>query len=306
MPAVATINSGLPRSHGLGPLKAAARTLWKAVRMTEHHPKSEFPQAKIDRGSPVPFYFQLAAALEHEIISGRWEAGARLPSEKDFCSHFEVSRTTLRQALGRLEQEGLVSRQKGRGTFVTGARPRSWLLQSSDGFFEEEFGRAGRAVGSEVVGVERGPLPAWACDLLGLKPGSPGVILERIRAVDGLTAMYVTNCLGDELAEAVEKLDGSESLYRMLREQRGLRAAGGRRVAEAMAAPPRMAPLLEVEPGTPLMLIESVTWDDSGRPFDCYQTWLRTDRMKVEIEAVAGPPLADPRAVARTGAVAWT
>ena len=283
--------------------RIASQPVWKAVRMTEHHSHFTLPEAKIDRDSPVPFYFQLAAVLEHEILSGRWETGSRLPSELEFCSHFEVSRTTLRQALGRLEQEGLISRQKGRGTFVTGARPRSWLLQSSDGFFEEEFGRAGRAVSSEVVGVQRGPLPPWACDLLGLAPGSPGITIERIRAIDGLTAMYVTNCLGEELADAVESLDGSESLYRLLRERSGLRAAGGRRVVEALTAEKRLARLLDVAANTPLMFIESVTWDDSGRPFDCYQTWMRTDRMKVEIEAVAGPPLS--LAGARSGAESW-
>jgi len=259
--------------------------------MTEQDPHPELPEARIDRDSPVPLYFQLAAVLEHEIISGRWRPGDRLPSEIDVCAHFEVSRTTLRQALGRLEQEGLILRQKGRGTFVSGARPRSWLLQSSNGFFEEEFSRAGREVSSQVVGIERGPLPFWACDLLELAPGSPGVTLERIRAVDGLTAMYVTNCLGEELAEAVESLDGSESLYRLLRERCGLQAAGGRRVVEALAAERRLAKVLDANASTPLMFIESVTWDSLGRPFDCYQTWMRTDRMKVEIEAVAGPPL---------------
>ena len=117
------------------------------------------PSASIDRGSPVPFYFQLAELLEHEIISGRWEPGLRLPSEHDFCRHFHVSRTTLRQALSRLEQEGLISRHKGRGTFVEGTRPRSWLLQSSGGFFEDEVARKGRRVTSRVRRAKRGVLP---------------------------------------------------------------------------------------------------------------------------------------------------
>ena len=48
----------------------------------------------------------------------------------------------------------------------------------------------------------------------------------------------------------------------------------------------------EVPPRTPLLFVESVTWNGTGQSFDCYQTWLRTDRMKIEIEVVAGPPLA--------------
>jgi len=250
------------------------------------------PETSIDRDSPVPFYFQLAELLEHEIVGGRWEPGVRLPSEVALCGHFSVSRTTLRQALSRLEQEGLISRHKGRGTFVEETRPRSWLLQSSGGFFEEEVERMGRQVTSRVRRVERGPLPAWACDALTLPQGSVGLTLERVRSVDGLIAMYVVNHLPEHLADAVLSLGEDESLYQRLREHCDLEAAGGRRVVEALPAEELLGQLLEVPPKTPLVFIESVTWDVTGQPFDCYQTCLRTDRMKVEIEVVAAPPAA--------------
>ena len=117
-------------------------------------------------------------------------------------------------------------RHKGRGTFVDGSRPRSWLLQSSGGFFEEEVGRMGREVSSSVLGVVRGPLPGWACDSLALPIGSAGVTIERIRSVEGLKAMYVVNCLPERVADAVESLQADESLYRA--PARGVRPAGGR------------------------------------------------------------------------------
>ena len=83
------------------------------------------PQAgQIDRNSPVPYYFQLAEIVEEEIVSGRWEPGTRLPSEPDLCDQYALSRTTIRQALARLEQKGLITRDKGRGTFVSSSWPR--------------------------------------------------------------------------------------------------------------------------------------------------------------------------------------
>ena len=109
----------------------------------------------INRDSPIPFYFQLSELLEDEISSGRWESGQRIPSEPDLCDHYGVSRTTVRQALARLEQEGLVARSKGRGTFVLGQRPRSWLIQTTEGFFHEEFLRTGHRVTSKVLRRER-------------------------------------------------------------------------------------------------------------------------------------------------------
>jgi len=248
------------------------------------------PESTIDRDSPVPFYFQLSELLEHEIAVGRWDPGFRLPSESELCTHFGLSRTTIRQALARLEQEGLISRRKGQGTFVAETRARSWLLQSSGGFFQEEVERMGRLVTSVVLRtVVRGPLPAWATAALGLA-GAEGATLERVRSIDGYVAMFNVNHLPPGLAELVLPLDDpNESLYQRLKERAGVEAAGGRRVLEAVRAEERLAQLLEVPVGDPLVFIESVTWDRNLRPFDCYQTWLRTDRMKIDVQVASSP-----------------
>lgn len=243
------------------------------------------PEGVIDRGSPVPFYFQLAELLEHQVASGRWVPEERLPSEPELCNHFGVSRTTVRQALSRLEQEGLISRRKGQGTFVQGTRPRSWLLQSTEGFFHEEVSRMGRLVTSRVLRAERAPLPTWAAGALGVPPGTLGVTLERVRSIDGLIAMYNVNHLLERYAETVLTFDDpSESLYQRLRARDGVEVAGARRVVEAVPAEDRLAALLEVPRHSPLAFIESVSWDRNLQPFDCYQSWLRTDRMRLDIQ----------------------
>lgn len=248
---------------------------------------AELPAVSIDRGSPVPFYFQLAELIEEEIVTGRWEPGTRVPSENELCTRYGLSRTTIRQALARLEQEGLVSREKGRGTFVSDSRPRSWLIQSTEGFFHDEFLRAGREVTSRVLRHERGELPRWATDALAVAPGSDGVILERVRSVDGLVALYVINCLPPHAADAVAGLDPNESLYQRLAEQGGIAVVGGSRSLEAVTAGPKLAQLLEVEAGAAIAYIESVTWDQNDRRVDCYRAWLRTDRMRLDIHVSA-------------------
>jgi GntR family transcriptional regulator len=252
------------------------------------------PPSTIDRESPVPFYFQLSELLEQEVVGGEWAPGFRLPSEPEMSAHFGVSRTTIRQALARLEQEGMIVRRKGQGTFVAESRPRSWLLQSSGGFFQEEVERMGRLVTSVLLRtVVRGPLPLWAATALGLA-GAEGATLERVRSVDGLVAMYNVNHLPPGLAEQVLPLDDpNESLYQRLKERAGIEAAGGRRVLEAVRAEERLAKLLQVPAGSPLVCIESVSWDRNLRPFDCYQSWLRTDRMKIDV-SVASSPVPSP------------
>jgi len=253
---------------------------------------TELPDVRIDRASPVPFYFQLAELIEHEIVSGRWPVGARLPSEPELCDRYGLSRTTVRQALARLEQRGLIDRLKGQGTFVQSAQPGLWLLQSSEGFFHEEVDRLGRTVTSQILRASRGPLPDWACRVLELKPGTVGATLERLRSVDGLVALYVVNHLTEHAAEAALAISNpNESLYRRLRERAGIVPQGGRRTLEAVAAEEWLADMLQLRKGAPVAFIESVAWDAEMRPFDCYRAWLRTDRTRIDIQA-AGPAAA--------------
>jgi len=261
---------------------------------------ARLPQPRIDRGSPLPFYFQLAEALEGEIRNGRLKSGARLPSEPALCERYGISRTTVRQALARLEQRGLIARRKGQGTFVESGPPGLWLLQSSEGFFQAEVDRLGRTVTSSVLRAELGPLPAWACSALEVPPNSEGATLERLRSVDGLVALYVVNHLAAHASRAALALGNpNESLYRRLRDRVGLEPHGGRRTLEAIAAQAEVAKLLELPEGAPVAFIESVAWDAEMRPFDCYRAWLRTDRTRIDIR-VSGPaaqtqPLAAPK-----------
>jgi GntR family transcriptional regulator len=247
---------------------------------------ADLPGSKIDRSSPVPFYFQLKKMLAEEISTGRWPPGQRLPSEPSICAHFEVSRTTVRQALAELEAEGMIRRERGRGTFIAQPRSTSWLLQSSHGFFDEATA-AGRSVTSILLRREKAPLPPWASDALKLPVGSDGVVLGRLRWVDDQLVMYVINYLPAYLAGTVMEADlETGSLYRVLEERQGLSVSGGRRVVEAVSARDDLARLLKVEPDTPLLLVESVSWAVDGHPFECYQAWHRADRTKIEVQVV--------------------
>jgi GntR family transcriptional regulator len=245
------------------------------------------PDTSIDRASPVPYWYQLAGILEHTIADGRWRPGERLASEAELCRHFGLSRTTVRQALARLEQEGMVVRRKGFGTFAASSAPRMWLVQSQEGFFHDEVFRLGRSVSSQILRRAVGPLPGWAAAGLELPDGSQGIVMERLRSVDGNLALAVTDCLPEHLAATVLAIDGTDSLYQRLKEEHGLEVAGGRRFLEAVTAGEALGRMLAVEPGAPLVFIESVSWDSEMRPFHCYRSWLRTDRMRVEVQVSA-------------------
>jgi GntR family transcriptional regulator len=248
----------------------------------------------LDRGSPVPLYFQIERLIEQAILSGRASPGTRVPSEPNLAEHFGVSRSVVRQSLVRLEQEGLLSRVRGRGSFVRETERRSWRLQGSEGFFQEEVHRLGRSVTSRVLRCEIETLPSWAAEALQLGTGARGIVLERIRYLDGRVALYDLNCLPERFAPAVLPLkdvpDGS--LYRVLEQTYGLVVFRGTRLIDTLNAGDRFSELLEMGRTDPLIVIEAVDLDANSVPFDCYRTWLRPDRVRLEVEvtSVAGSP----------------
>lgn len=72
----------------------------------------------IRKDVPIALYYQLKEELRRKILSGEWKEGSKLPSEKDICEIFGVSRTTVRKAVDELEAEGYLVKKQGRGTFV--------------------------------------------------------------------------------------------------------------------------------------------------------------------------------------------
>jgi GntR family transcriptional regulator len=244
----------------------------------------------IDRRSPVPLYFQIERLIEREIGSGRFLPNERLPTEPELADSFGVSRSVIRQALARLERVGVIARERGRGTFVATTRPHSWQVQSSEGFFENEVGRLGRSVSSRVLRALIEPLPVWAAELLSVPKGTAGVTLERVRFVDGMLTLYDLNHLPEQYAAAVLALSDapSGSLYDVLRAQYGVTVEGGHRIIDAVLADEVLGRLLEVDTGAPLLLVEGVDIDSNNRIFDCYRTWVRQDRLKLEVQVAQG------------------
>src|SRR5262249_30709260 len=143
----------------------------------------------VDRASPVPLYFQIEGLIEQEILSGRIVPNTRLPAEPELANDLGVSRSVVRQALIRLEHEGLLSRVRGHGTFVAERQHRSWRIQGVEGFFEDEARRLGKDVTSRVLRAEVEELPTWASDALALDGQADGVVLERLRYLDGSLTM---------------------------------------------------------------------------------------------------------------------
>lgn len=241
---------------------------------------------RVLRTGGLPFYVQVADHLREEVRTGRWAPGELIPSEAGLCEAFGVSRTAIRQALAELVGEGLLHKEKGRGTFVS--RPHvSLAVQETRGFFDE-MADLGRPVETTILLQDTAEIPPSLAPELGVAMGSRVVRLQRIRAVGSENLIFVTTYLPLPRFGPIVALDLSAvSLYAVLAESFGVQARAGRRRIEAVRATDPIAKHLEVAKGTPLLRVSAVNVDQSGEPFEAFEAYYRGDRTAFEIDVAA-------------------
>ncbi len=247
---------------------------------------SESLQTRIDRSSPLPYYVQLKEALRTPIEQGVWKPGDQIPGEPELCRIFDVSRTVVRQALNELSFEGLITRIKGRGTFVAEPKISESLVQRLTGFNQDMVDRGHRPV-TKVLSRQVTPANAKVADRLGLEPGTLVLDIERLRFVQDEPIVLVTTYLPYALCPKLAQADlSNQSLYAFLETECGLVIARGRRVIEAIPASEYGAHHLQVAKGAPLILLESVSYLADGTPMEYYRAFHRGDRSRFEVELV--------------------
>ena len=111
---------------------------------------------RINHSSPIPLYYQLREQIRDNILSGKWEYGKELPSELRICETLGLSRATVKQAMDELVREGLITRKRGKGTFVT------YQSEGINIFTEPslimQMKKLGISIHSRVVAAGEGPL----------------------------------------------------------------------------------------------------------------------------------------------------
>ena len=218
----------------------------------------------LDRGSPVPLYYQLAQQLEAAIERGVLAPGNHLGNEVDLSVRLGLSRPTVRQAIQSLVDKGLLVRRRGVGTQVVHSQVKRPLELSS---LYDDLEAAGQGPTTEVVGKETVPASPEVAAALGLAEGADVVRLERLRRTHGQPVALMCNHLPPGLLD----LDGarleSTGLYRMLRSA-GVTLHSARQTVGARSATAPEAARLDEKEGAALLTMQRTAYDDTGRPVE--------------------------------------
>jgi len=240
----------------------------------------------IDVRSFEPYYQQLKRILVTDIERNHSE-GDLLPSESELCRMYSVSRTVVRQALGELENEGLVLKVKGKGTYVTGRKLNTSFVQNSLGFYES-MQQAGHAVRSKTLVLQAEPSGVSQARLVEIGVGDEVIRFDRVRSVDGRPVQVVRTVLPARLFPGLTAMDMTDrSLYQVLAESYGVRPASGHRAIDAVALTSEDAHHLRAPVGQPALRIESVTRSATGVVFEYYVAIYRGDTFKFELDVTS-------------------
>jgi DNA-binding GntR family transcriptional regulator/CubicO group peptidase (beta-lactamase class C family)/GNAT superfamily N-acetyltransferase len=240
--------------------------------------------------------------------------GTALPTERELCAEYSVSRATVRHVLQGLEAEQRIFRRQGKGTFVARAKIEEPLGLTSH---TEVMRARGIVPGSKLIMVSRIEAGIDVATALRLGPDSEVLRIERLRLADGEPiAIEVLFLNADRFDGITASLGDNVSFYQLLHSNYGVELDSAEETIEAVVAGTREARLLDCRPGSALLQLSRLTTDTGHRPMEYVQSLYRGDRFRfrqhLERQPVpdAGPALraavaSDADDLARVFIAAW-
>jgi GntR family transcriptional regulator len=238
----------------------------------------------INRNSAEPLYDQVHEAIIAYIEQNHLKPNDLLPSERDFSERLKVSRLTVRRAIERLTQDGMVFRRPGKGTFVSLPKLEQRLLVLTS--FTAAIQQEGHTPGTQLLSVEVEKQNAKICGYLEIDADVLVMKVRRLRFVDTLPFSLSTSYLPHDLTRSLEPRDfQSHSLYALLKEKCGLELAKSKVSVEATVARQSEAPLLKIKPGAPLFRMTGVLKTSTGRVAEYSNVLYRGDVLRFIAES---------------------
>jgi GntR family transcriptional regulator len=213
---------------------------------------------------PDPLWLQAVDSLRDRIAAGVLKAGSRLPPERELCQQLGISRVTLRKALARLVEDGVLKPALGRGWYIAAAGQKEWpnSLES----FSETADRMGLTAGSDVLASGMVPATIDQAELLQIAPGTPVHRIERVRKLNDVPIALDVALVPSDLAPKLLEADfRTESLYAALGAA-GLELTNAETTIEAREASSTIAEHLNVQAGSPTLVMVQLVRNRSDRP----------------------------------------
>ena len=198
------------------------------------------------------------------------------------CAQFGASRITVRQALADLQNEGLIFRRHGKGTFVS--QPKAFQNVTALQGFAEAMSAQGHAIHNRVLRLETVSAPADVAQALQLAPGGPVTELHRVRLLDLSPVSLEVTWLPEALGNIVARADlTTRDVFLVLEQDAGVVLGHATLAIDAALADHATAAALDTDAGAPLLRVERLTHDAHGTPIDFERLYFRGDAFQYRL-----------------------
>ncbi|TCB70478.1 GntR family transcriptional regulator [Acinetobacter sp. ANC 4216] len=221
------------------------------------------------KNSQQPLYEKVKERLHSKIQQGEYPPLSQLPSENELSELFNVSRITVRQALHKLSQEGLIFKVHGKGTFVS--KPKAYQNITQLQGFAEAMSHTGHQILNEVLSVKFIEAPIKVASKLKVSIRSQVVEIKRVRLLNNepvsYELTYLPASLGEQLVEKNVDLRSTD-IFSAIERDLDLPLGYADLNIDAIKADDELAQLLAVDVNTPILRVERLTHDAQNRPID--------------------------------------
>lgn len=236
----------------------------------------------IEKNSPLSLYYQLKQIIINKIESRELTENDKLPTEKDLCERYDISRATVRQALTELENEDYIYKIQGKGTFVSPKRYQQDLLKFYS--FTDEMKKLGKTPTSKVLKFDITTPNKKVAKTLSLSKDNKVYRFTRLRLADNEPMMLETSYIPYELFKGItkEKLE-NRPLYTILIEEFDTSFSKAEEIFRPTLMENNEAEKLNYIEGGPAILLERITYNNENTVIEYTKSVARGDKFKYHV-----------------------
>lgn len=232
--------------------------------------------------SVLPLYLQIRDTLRAAILNGDMPPHSQIASESELQARFSVSRITIRQALSHLENEGLIFKKHGKGSFVS--QPKAFQNVSALEGFAEAMSRMGHEISNRVVLFQFIAAPANVAERLGVEPGTTVTEIHRVRLLNRQPVSYEITFVPEAIGQQLQRADlVTRDIFLIIENDCAVPLGAADLAIDAVLADAAMAKALGTSKGAPLLRIERMTHDAAGQPVDFEFLYFRSDTFQYRL-----------------------
>lgn len=213
-----------------------------------------------------PIYIKIHNQIKRDIENNKYKVGERIPAERRLALQFNVSRMTLRQAIKTLEDEGVLERRLGSGTYVASQKVQEKM--SGIMSFTEITKANGQVPTSKLISYRVTKPSLSEKEKLQIKDKETVLRMERVRSADGVPICYEVATIPYSLVKDFSKAEIATSLYKTLEKNGGYKIGDVTENIGATIANENDAKLLSINKGDPLVTRRQITQLSDGQPFE--------------------------------------